>query len=159
MSTLRRTVSPLAILNANNVGLESQGPTLSLAFAQQLAFQLPLPPQAAPNPEQYFSEKFGEFVAEQACRVNEECVVDLKSTIALTCKLWCFRHRLAFNPNSAEILQLIATLGTDVGLPAAGEVGAAVQEPQLLDSLAFSLKVGEVPTPSSQLNDGELAAS
>lgn len=94
-----RTSSLLPLLNQANVPLDQQGTVLNDAFARQLAFSLPVPANEV-DPAAFFQSNYGDYVCDQACRINESIVISVDEAIARVYAVWLIRYQIVHCPTS-----------------------------------------------------------
>lgn len=143
--SFERSASPLAIMQSSNVPLESQALCLSKTLAHKLAYAIPLPPAAQARPQDFFDAQLRDYVTNEICKVNEQLVLDIESTMIMVRTIWNFRYKLAFVPNMSDMVKFLEILDND---PQCAEQMAYKIDPVLYNSLAHTLQLGVYGTPA-----------
>lgn len=156
--SLDRTVSPLAIMQSSNVPLEAQGLCLSKTLAHKLAYAIPLPAAAQARPQDFFDGQLRDYVTNEICKVNEQLVLDVESTMIMVRTIWNFRYKLAFVPNMGDMVNFLELLDNN---PQCAEQMAYKVDPVLYNSLAHSLQLGAygAPVPAGKLASDYISAA
>lgn len=130
-----RSAAILPLLSKANIPLDRQAEVLMDAFARRVAYSLPLP--SAPTPPEAYFNTLAEFVCDQACRVNETCVINVDEAVARTKALWMVRYQVVFDPMSAPA-QLAMSSALNAGGDQQYDAGLATELGSAIGVLEFS---------------------
>ena len=140
--SMPKTQSVLSILESAEVPLAERQNLLSVAFARAMAYQLPIPGAAVEDAYDYFRSSYESKVNQHCCEINEQCVLDIDSTISLTQRIWLFRYRMVYDAGNVAVRQFLDAMirvGTREVPPQVSEL-LVNEKPELLDALAARLQ-------------------
>lgn len=141
------------VFTEHNIPFEQRPRLLALALARFIAYKLPIPVEAVPDPYIYFTTALKMGVDRDAAVFNERLVISMEAVAETTRRLWLVRYMLVHdvhNPSVRNFMDAMIRVGAP-NIPAS--VSELLIEPAsdaVLQTLQYALAESYVEEPRNE---------